>query len=76
MVHAEGVPHQVVGLADELHVAVLDAVVDHLDEVAGAVLADPVAARVRAGLGRDRLRAVEGSVFGVKWPYKRICLDE
>ena len=33
-------PQQVVGLGDELHVGVLDAVVDHLDEVAGAVGAD------------------------------------
>ncbi len=29
---------EVVGLGDELHVGVLDAVVDHLDEVAGAVV--------------------------------------
>jgi hypothetical protein len=46
--------HQLVGLADQLHVAVLDAVVDHLDEVAGAVLADPVAAGLAVvGLGGD-----------------------
>ena len=38
---------QVVRLGDELHVAVLDAVVDHLHEVAGAVGADPVTARRR-----------------------------
>ena len=31
---------QVVGLGDELHVGVLDAVVDHLDEVAGAAGAE------------------------------------
>jgi hypothetical protein len=35
---------QVVGFADQLHVAVLDAVVDHLDVVACAVFAHPVAA--------------------------------
>ncbi len=34
----------VVGFADELHVAVLDAVVDHLHVVAGAAFAHPVAA--------------------------------
>ena len=39
---AQQVPHELVGFADELHVAVLDAVVDHLHEVARAVL--PVAA--------------------------------
>jgi hypothetical protein len=32
-----GAAEQVVGLGDELHVGVLDAVVDHLDEMAGAV---------------------------------------
>ena len=42
--HPEAVAHQLVGLADELHVAVLDAVVHHLDKVPGAVLPDPVAA--------------------------------
>lgn len=34
-----------VGLTDELHVSVLDSVVHHFDEVAGTVLAHPVAAR-------------------------------
>ena len=47
---------QVVGLADELHVAVLDAVVDHLDVVAGPFGPDPVAAGGAVGdLGGDRL---------------------
>ncbi len=47
---------QVVGLADELHVAVLDAVVDHLDVMAGPLGADPVAARRAVGrLGGDGL---------------------
>ena len=47
---------QVVGLADELHVAVLDAVVHHLDVVARAILADPVAAgRAVFDLGGDGL---------------------
>ena len=53
---AEAVLQQVVGFADELHVAVLDAVVDHLDVVAGAVFADPVAAgRSVFDLGGDGL---------------------
>jgi hypothetical protein len=42
---AQQLLHDLVRLADELHVAVLDAVVDHLDEVTGAVVAHPVAAR-------------------------------
>jgi len=54
--HAQAVLHQVVRLADELHVAVLDAVVHHLDVVAGSVVADPVAARRAViDLGRDGL---------------------
>ena len=54
--HSEQVAHELVGLADELHVAILDAVVDHLDEVTGAVLANPVAAgRVVLDLGADGL---------------------
>src|SRR5258708_5323983 len=36
--------HELVGLADQLHVAVLDAVVHHLDEVPGAIAAHPFAA--------------------------------
>ena len=46
---------QVVRLGDELHVGVLDAVVHHLDEVAGAVRADVGAARHAVDLGRDLL---------------------
>ncbi|RUS26191.1 hypothetical protein BC938DRAFT_471104 [Jimgerdemannia flammicorona] len=37
--------HNVVGLGDELHVTILNAVVHHLDVVARASLANPVAAR-------------------------------
>jgi len=42
--HAQAVLHDLVGFADELHVAVLDAVVHHFDEVARAVFAHPFAA--------------------------------
>ena len=42
---AEAVFENVVGLADELHVAILDAVVHHLDVVSCTLFADPVAAR-------------------------------
>ncbi len=45
---------QVVGLGDELHVGVLDAVVDHLHEVAGAVGADVGHARLALGDRGDR----------------------
>eukprot|EP00053_Salpingoeca_punica_P006791 m.63469 g.63469 ORF g.63469 m.63469 type:complete len:387 (+) comp13851_c0_seq2:114-1274(+) len=51
----QNVLHQVVGLTAELHVAVLNAVVHHLDVMARAVLADPVAAGLAVGLGRDLL---------------------
>ena len=50
--------HQVIRFANELHVAVFDAVVDHLDVVAGPARADPFAAgdvAVRADLGGDGL---------------------
>ena len=46
---------QVVRLGDELHVGVLDAVVHHLHEVAGAVVADVRDARLALGDRRDRL---------------------
>ena len=53
---ADAVPEQVVGLGDELHVGVLDAVVHHLDEVAGAVGADVRAARGAVDVRADRLQ--------------------
>ena len=51
--------HELVGLADQLHVAVLDAVVRHLHEVPGAVAAHPLAAGLAFGsLGADRLENI------------------
>jgi hypothetical protein len=47
---------QVIGLGDQLHVGVLDAVVDHLDEVAGAVRPDVGAARLTVDLRRNALQ--------------------
>ena len=47
---------QVVGLGDQLHVGVLDAVVDHLDEVTGTVLADVGAAWRAVDMGGDLLQ--------------------
>ena len=44
VVEAEAVFEDLVGLADELHVAVFDAVMHHFDEVPRAVRADPVTA--------------------------------
>ena len=52
---------QVVGLGDELHVGVLDAVVHHLHEVTGAVVADVRDARLALG---DRGDATSGSGRG------------
>ena len=45
-------------LGDELHVAVLDPVVDHLDIVAGAFIAHPIAAGLAVALCRDALEDV------------------
>src|SRR5262245_29221969 len=48
---------QMIGFADELHVAILDAVVDHLYVMTGAVFSYPIAAwRSIGNLGRDRLK--------------------
>ena len=62
--HAKTTTHQVVAFGDELHVGVFDAVVHHLDEVAGAVEADVGHARFAFGLGRDgfenRLQGLPG----------------
>jgi hypothetical protein len=41
----EDVPHNLIALADDLHVSVLDPVVDHLDVVARTRVSDPLAAR-------------------------------
>jgi hypothetical protein len=45
---------QIVGLGDQLHVGVFDAVVHHLHEVAGTVRAHVHHARLARDLGRDR----------------------
>src|SRR5262249_60955996 len=52
---AEPGAQQVIGLGDELHVGVLDAVVHHLYEVAGAVRPDVRAARCAVDLRGDLL---------------------
>ena len=49
--HAKTVQHDLVGLADELHITVLNSVVNHLDEMAGTVLADPIAAGLSVDFG-------------------------
>ena len=54
-VHAEAVAHHAIDFGDHLHVAIFDAVVDGLDEVAGAAFAEIGAARLAVELGRDRL---------------------
>ena len=51
--HAQAAAHEVVAFGDELHVGVFDAVVHHLDEVAGTVESDVGDARFAFGLGRD-----------------------
>ena len=62
--HAQAAAHEVVAFGDELHVGVFDAVVHHLDEVAGTVQTDVGHARFAFGLGRDgfenRLQGLPG----------------
>ncbi|KAH3667268.1 hypothetical protein OGAPHI_002917 [Ogataea philodendri] len=58
--------HEVVGLANQLHVTVLDTVVDHLDVVAGSGISNPVTAWLAVRLGSNGLE----NVLDV-WP----CLD-
>jgi hypothetical protein len=60
----------VVSLSNELHVSVLDTVVDHLDVVAGTGLADPVATWLTLGLGGgllEDLLDVWPSGIGTTW---------
>lgn len=45
----------IVGLGDQLHISVLDTVVDHLDVVSRTVLTDPVATGLTEGLGSGLL---------------------
>ena len=52
---AQRLPQDGVRLADQLHVAVLDAVVHHLDEVSGTLGSHPVTARLLVALSADRL---------------------
>ena len=52
---SDAVAQQVIALGDQLHVGVLDAVVDHLHVVPGAVGADVGAARRPVDVGGDRL---------------------
>lgn len=47
--------HEVVGLTNELHVTVLNTVVNHLDEVAGTSITDPVTAGLAVSLSRNVL---------------------
>ena len=54
--HAEAARHQVVRFANELHVAIFDAVVNHFHVVTGAIFADPIATgRPIVHLRRDGL---------------------
>ncbi len=56
---------QVEGFADDLHVGVFDAVVDHLDEVAGAVGADPGAAGLAVDVSGDLFQQRPEGVVGL-----------
>ncbi len=56
---------EVEGLTDDLHVGVFDAVVDHLDEVSGAVGADPGAAGLAVDVGGDLFQQRAQGVVGL-----------
>jgi hypothetical protein len=56
--HAKSTLHDIVGLADQLHVTVLNTVVDHLDVVSSTLVADPLAAGLAVRLCGDRLEDV------------------
>src|SRR5699024_4262210 len=59
------VAQQVVSLADDLHIRVLDTVVDHLDEVASAVRADVGAARLAINLRGNGLQQRAWGLVGL-----------
>lgn len=52
---SQGLLHDMVGLANHLHVTVFNSVVDHLDIVSRTSSTDPVAARFTVNLGSNGL---------------------
>jgi hypothetical protein len=48
----------IVGFANQLHVTVLNTVVNHLDEVTSTLISDPLAASFSVALGRDILEDI------------------
>ena len=50
--------HEMIDFSDELHVAILDAIMNHFDEMTGASLAHPVATRFSVHFCRNRLKDV------------------
>ena len=52
---SQHIPQYLVGLTNKLHIAILYTIVHHLDEVARALVAHPVATRLAVTLGADRL---------------------
>jgi hypothetical protein len=48
----------IIGLTDQLHVTILNTVVDHLDVVTGTLVTDPVAAGLTVALGGNALEDV------------------
>ena len=54
--HACAIAQQLIGLADDLHIGVLDAIVDHLDKMAGAVWTNVGYTRSAVHVGGDGLK--------------------
>lgn len=56
--HSHAALEDIIGLADELHVTIFNTIVDHLDEVTGTLITDPVAASLAVALGGNTLEDV------------------
>ena len=65
VIQADNVAEDLVGFGDQLHVAILDAIMHHLDEVAGSVFAHPVTAWLAICFGCNALEDVFDG-----WPAK------
>ena len=59
-------------LADQLHVTILDTVVDHLDVVAGTLVTNPLAAGLAIRLGRDGLENILLHVSLDSFPFLKL----
>jgi hypothetical protein len=68
----KGILQDLVGLADHLHITILDSVVDHLNVVTSASLTDPVTAGLAIDLGSNSLEdgLDMGPIVNKRWKIK------